>query len=208
MAFVTIGLFAWNRQGHGRRDDRDAFATGSFPSALFLCVGVIYDRLHTREIEPVWRTRQHHAGLCAAVHGVHDGKRSGLPGTSGFVGEFMALLGSYQVVEHRRRSLCTTGIILGAAYMLYLYRRVGVRRPIVECRRAAADARSEHAREWAILDPDRGSRYCGWVFIPNSFLASDASSDIGTHPGGADRARHGRRGIRRRHERDCRRSLR
>ncbi len=95
---------------------------GLVSGALFLCVGVIYDRLHTREID-------RYGGLAinmpryAALFMLFTMASIGLPGTSNFVGEFLALVGTYQV-STLITLLCTTGIILGAAYMLYLYRRV------------------------------------------------------------------------------------
>jgi NADH-quinone oxidoreductase subunit M len=93
---------------------------GVISSALFLCVGVIYDRMHTREIA-------RYGGLArrmpayATVFMVFMLGAVGLPGTSGFVGEFLVLLGTFQV-DRLATVLATTGIILGAAYMLWLYR--------------------------------------------------------------------------------------
>ena len=95
---------------------------GIVSAALFLCVGVVYDRLHTREIA-------RYGGLAdnmpkyAFVFMVFMLASVGLPGTSGFVGEFLSLLGTFQV-NTWVAFLATTGMILGAAYMLYLYRRV------------------------------------------------------------------------------------
>ena len=121
MAIVTIGLFAFNQQGiEGAMIMM--LSHGLVSGALFLCVGVIYDRLHTREIA-------RYGGLSinmpkyAVLFLFFTMASIGLPGTSGFVAEFLSLMGTYQ------RStwfalLCTTSIILGAAYMLYLYRRI------------------------------------------------------------------------------------
>ena len=95
---------------------------GIISAALFLCVGVVYDRVHTREISA-------YGGLVermpryALVFMILMLGSVGLPGTSGFVGEFLVLLGVFQV-NTWAGVLATTGIILGAAYMLYLYRRV------------------------------------------------------------------------------------
>jgi len=95
---------------------------GFVSGALFLCVGVIYDRIHTREIA-------RYGGLVermpkyAAVFMVFMLASVGLPGTSGFVGEFLILVGAFEV-NTWVAALATTGIILGAAYMLLLYRRV------------------------------------------------------------------------------------
>ena len=121
MAIVTIGLYAFNQQGiEGAMIVM--LSHGLVSGALFLCVGVIYDRLHTREIA-------RYGGLAenmpryAVFFLLFTMASIGLPGTSGFVGEFLALMGTYQLSTWTAL-LCTTGIILGAAYMLYLYRRV------------------------------------------------------------------------------------
>ena len=121
MAIVTIGLFAFNAQGiEGAM--MVMLGHGLVSGALFLCVGVIYDRLHTREIA-------RYGGLAinmpryALLFLLFTMASIGLPGTSNFVGELLALMGTYQV-STTIALLCTTGIILGAAYMLYLYRRV------------------------------------------------------------------------------------
>jgi NADH-quinone oxidoreductase subunit M len=121
MAIVTIGLFAFNRQGiEGAMVVM--LSHGLVSAALFLCVGVIYDRLHTREIS-------RYGGLAinmpryALFFMLFTMASVGLPGTSGFVGEFLSLAGTYQISTWATL-LCTTGIILGAAYMLYLYRRI------------------------------------------------------------------------------------
>ncbi len=121
MAFVTIGLFAFNRQGlEGAMIVM--LSHGLVSGALFLCVGVIYDRLHTREID-------RYGGLSdnmpryALLFMLFTMASIGLPGTSGFVGEFLALVGAYEA-NSWVAFVCTTGIILGAAYMLYLYWRI------------------------------------------------------------------------------------
>jgi NADH-quinone oxidoreductase subunit M len=121
MAFVTFGLFAFNRQGiEGAMIVM--LSHGLVSGALFLCVGVIYDRLHTREIS-------RYGGLSdnmpkyALLFMVFTMASVGLPGTSGFVGEFLSLVGLY-AVSTWAAVVATTGIILGAAYMLYLYWRI------------------------------------------------------------------------------------
>ncbi|WP_373489460.1 NADH-quinone oxidoreductase subunit M [Blastomonas sp.] len=121
MAIVTVGLFAFNRQGlEGALVVM--LSHGLVSGALFLCVGVIYDRLHTREID-------RYGGLSinmpryALLFLLFTMASIGLPGTSGFVGEFLALVGVYEVSSWVA-IVSTTGIILGAGYMLYLYRRV------------------------------------------------------------------------------------
>jgi NADH-quinone oxidoreductase subunit M len=121
MGFVTIGIFTLNSQGV-----QGALITmishGFVSGALFLCVGVVYDRLHTREIA-------RYGGLAdnmpnyAFVFMIFMMASVGLPGTSGFVGEFLVLNGAFEA-NSWVGFLATTGIILGAAYMLYLYRRV------------------------------------------------------------------------------------
>ncbi len=121
MAIVTGGLFAFNQQGI-EGGMMVMLGHGLVSGALFLCVGVIYDRLHTREID-------RYGGLAinmpryATLFMLFTMASVGLPGTSNFVGEFLGLAGMYQV-STTMTLLCTTGIILGAAYMLYLYRRV------------------------------------------------------------------------------------
>ena len=91
-------------------------------AALFLCVGVIYDRIHTREIARYGGLAEH-MPVYAVTFMVFMLASVGLPGTSGFVGEFLVLVGLFQV-NTWVATLATTGIVLGAAYMLYLYRRV------------------------------------------------------------------------------------
>jgi NADH-quinone oxidoreductase subunit M len=121
MAIVTIGLFAFNVQGlEGAMIVM--LSHGLVSGALFLCVGVIYDRLHTREID-------RYGGLSinmpqyAVLFMLFTMASIGLPATSGFVGEFLALAGIYQMSSWVA-AVCATGVILGAGYMLYLYRRI------------------------------------------------------------------------------------
>jgi NADH-quinone oxidoreductase subunit M len=121
MAIVTVGLFAFNQQGI-EGSIIIMLSHGLVSAALFLCVGVIYDRLHTREIS-------RYGGLAinmpkyALLFMLFTMASVGLPGTSGFVGEFLSLAGLYEVSTWATL-IATSGIILGAAYMLYLYRRV------------------------------------------------------------------------------------
>jgi NADH-quinone oxidoreductase subunit M len=91
-------------------------------AALFLCVGVVYDRMHSREIS-TYGGLVHRMPAYAAVFMVFMLASVGLPGTSGFIGEFMVMVGLFQVNTWVAAFICT-GIILGAAYMLWLYRRV------------------------------------------------------------------------------------
>ena len=121
MAFVTVGLFVFNRQGI-EGGIMVMLSHGLVSAALFLCVGVVYDRLHTREIA-------RYGGLAnnmpkyALFFMLFTMASIGLPGTSGFVAEFLVMIGSYRFSSFTT-FVITTGIILGAAYMLYLYRRV------------------------------------------------------------------------------------
>jgi len=121
MGFVTIGLFTFNPQGV-EGGIVQMLSHGLISAALFLCVGVVYDRLHTREID-------RYGGLVnnmpkyAFFFMVFTLASVGLPGTSGFVGEFLVVVGAFQV-NTWVAVLATTGIILGAAYALWLYRRV------------------------------------------------------------------------------------
>jgi NADH-quinone oxidoreductase subunit M len=121
MGFVTMGTFAMTSESlQGAMVQM--LSHGIVSAALFLCVGVVYDRLHTREIA-------RYGGLVenmpkyALVFMVFMLASVGLPGTSGFVGEFLSLIGTFQV-NTAVTFLATTGIILGATYMLYLYRRI------------------------------------------------------------------------------------
>ncbi len=121
MAFVTFGLFAFNRQGiEGALIVM--LSHGLVSGALFLCVGVIYDRLHTREIDRYGGLADNMPGY-ALLFMVFTMASVGLPGTSNFVGEFLGLVGTYRASSWAA-VVATTGIILGAAYMLYLYWRV------------------------------------------------------------------------------------
>jgi NADH-quinone oxidoreductase subunit M len=121
MGFVTLGIFTLNQQGiDGAVFQMLSHAIVS--GALFLCVGVVYDRMHTRDIARyggMARTMPHYA----LVFAIFMLASVGLPGTSGFIGEFLALVGAFQV-NRWAAVLATTGIILGAAYMLVLYRRL------------------------------------------------------------------------------------
>jgi NADH-quinone oxidoreductase subunit M len=164
MALVTVGLFAFNVQGlEGAM--MVMLGHGLVSGALFLCVGVIYDRLHTREIA-------RYGGLSinmpyyAAFFMLFTMASVGLPGTSNFVGEFLALAGIYQV-NSVVTAVCATGIILGAAYMLYLYWRVAFG---VQKNADAAAMPDISFREWVMLLPIALSVLWMGVY-PESFLA-------------------------------------
>ena len=121
MGFVTIGIFTGTVQGiHGAMVQM--LSHGIISSALFLVVGVVYDRIHSRDIAR-YGGLVHRMPVYALVFMLFMLGSVGLPGTSGFVGEFLVLVGAFQV-NSWVAFLATTGIILGAAYMLWLYRRV------------------------------------------------------------------------------------
>lgn len=121
MGFVTLGIFTATTQGI-EGGIFQMISHGIISAALFLCVGVVYDRLHTREMD-------RYGGLVknmpkyATVFMILMLGSVGLPGTSGFVGEFLSLMGAFQV-NTTVALFATTGVVLGAAYMLVLYRAV------------------------------------------------------------------------------------
>ncbi|MEM9122291.1 MAG: NADH-quinone oxidoreductase subunit M, partial [Pseudomonadota bacterium] len=121
MGFVTMGIFTLNVQGI-QGGIFQMLSHGIVSGALFLCVGVIYDRLHTREIA-AYGGVVHRMPIYAAIFLVFTMANVGLPGTSGFVGEILALMGLFQVSTFYA-VLATTGVILSAGYALWLYRRV------------------------------------------------------------------------------------
>ncbi len=164
MAIVTAGLFAFNQAGvEGAM--MVMLGHGLVSGALFLCVGVIYDRLHTREID-------RYGGLSinmpryAVLFLLFTMASVGLPGTSNFVGEFLSLMGVYEASSWVAL-VCTTGIILGAAYMLYLYRRICYGNLVHDDARAMTDL---SPRELVILVPI-GVAVLWMGVYPESFLA-------------------------------------
>lgn len=147
MGFVTMGIFAANQQGI----DGAIFqmlSHGFISAALFLCVGVIYDRMHTRDIDA-------YGGLVirmpayALVFMFFTMGNVGLPGTSGFVGEFLTLMGAFQV-NTWVTAVAATGVIFSAGYALWLYRRVVFGDLIKESLKAIQDMT---ARERFIFAP-------------------------------------------------------
>jgi NADH-quinone oxidoreductase subunit M len=121
MAFVTIGIFSLDVQGvQGAMFQM--LSHGVVSAALFLIVGVVYDRMHSREIAR-YGGLVHRMPLYAATFMLFMLASVGLPGTSGFVGEFLVLVGAFKV-NTLVAALAATGMVLGAAYMLWLYRRV------------------------------------------------------------------------------------
>jgi NADH-quinone oxidoreductase subunit M len=121
MGFVTMGIFAVTAQGVAGGIFQ-MISHGIVSAALFLCVGVIYDRMHTREIA-AYGGLVNRMPLYAFVFMVFALANVGLPGTSGFVGEFLTLIGTFRV-NNWVATLATLGTILSAAYMLWLYRKV------------------------------------------------------------------------------------
>jgi len=121
MGFVTIGIFSLTKQGL-EGSIIQMMSHGLISAALFLCVGVVYDRLHSRMISS-------YGGLVnimpkyAFVFMIFALAALGLPGTSGFVGEFLVLVGAFQI-NIFVAVLASLGVILAAAYMLWLYKRV------------------------------------------------------------------------------------
>jgi len=121
MGFVTMGIFTFNAQGI----DGAIFqmlSHGLVSAALFLCVGIVYDRMHTREIK-AYGGLVNRMPIYAFVFMIFTMANVGLPGTSGFVGEFLTLLGAFKA-NTWVAFMATTGVILSAAYALYLYRRM------------------------------------------------------------------------------------
>ncbi len=121
MGFVTMGIFAGTTQGVAGGVFQ-MISHGIVSGALFLCVGIVYDRLHTREIA-AYGGLVNRMPLYALVFMVFTMANVGLPGTSGFVGEFMTLIGTFKV-SLPTAFFATTGVILSAAYALWLYRKV------------------------------------------------------------------------------------
>ena len=121
MGFVTMGIFTFTQQGV----DGAIFqmlSHGLISAALFLCVGVVYDRLHTREIS-AYGGLADRMPVYATVFMLFTMANVGLPGTSGFIGEFLTLLGAFRV-NTWVAMFATIGVVLSAAYALWLYRRM------------------------------------------------------------------------------------
>ena len=147
MGFVTAGIFAANRQGV----DGAIFqmiSHGFVSGALFLLVGVVYDRTHTREIA-AYGGLVNRMPVYAAILLLFTMANIGLPGTSGFVGEFLSLMGIFQA-NTWVGVVSTTGVILAAGYGLWLYRRVALGDLLREGLRTITDM---DARERAIIAP-------------------------------------------------------
>jgi NADH-quinone oxidoreductase subunit M len=121
MGFVTMGIFAATTQGVSGGIFQ-MISHGIVSAALFLCVGVVYDRMHTREIA-AYGGLVDRMPLYAAAFMVFTLANVALPGTSGFIGEFLTLIGTFRV-NIWVATLATLGTILSAAYALWLYRKV------------------------------------------------------------------------------------
>jgi NADH-quinone oxidoreductase subunit M len=165
MGFVTAGMFALNAQGV-EGSIVQMISHGLVSAALFLCVGVVYDRLHTREIA-------RYGGLVnvmpyyALVFMFFTMASVGLPSTSGFVGEFLVLVGSFKT-STVLAVLIAPGMVLGAAYALWLYRRVMFGELVKPDLMKMPDL---SAREWIIFLPLIATTL--WLGIyPHSFLGA------------------------------------
>jgi NADH-quinone oxidoreductase subunit M len=147
MGYVTMGIFAANQQGI----DGAIFqmiSHGFISGALFLCVGVIYDRMHTRDID-AYGGLVNRMPAYALIFMFFTMANVGLPGTSGFIGEFLTLMGIFQV-NTWVAAVATSGVILSAAYALWLYRRVVMGDLIKESLKTITDMTS---REKLIFAP-------------------------------------------------------
>src|SRR5229473_1867337 len=121
MGFVTMGIFAATVQGVAGGIFQ-MISHGLVSAALFLCVGVVYDRMHTREIS-AYGGLVNNMPLYALVFMIFTMANVGLPGTSGFIGEFLSLVGTFKI-NTAVATFATLGVILSAAYALWLYRKV------------------------------------------------------------------------------------
>src|ERR1700710_433845 len=147
MGFVTMGIFTLTHQGV-EGGIFQMLSHGVVSGALFLCVGVIYDRMHTREIAAYGGlvTRMPMYAACFMIFTLAN---VGLPGTGGFVGEFLTMLGAF-LVNTWVAIFAATGVILSAAYALFLYRRVIFGALVKPALQTIQDL---NAREIAILAP-------------------------------------------------------
>jgi NADH-quinone oxidoreductase subunit M len=121
MGFVTMGIFSFTRQGIDGAI-MQMISHGIVSAALFMCVGVIYDRLHTKQIADLGgiANKMPNFAMLAMIFTMAS---VGLPGTSGFVGEFLSIIGTFKASK-ATAILAAFGVILGACYMLWLYKRV------------------------------------------------------------------------------------
>ena len=147
MGFVTMGTFAMNQEGI-QGAIFQMLSHGLVSGALFLCVGVVYDRMHTREIA-AYGGLVNNMPKYAVAFMIFTLANVGLPGTSGFVGEFLTLLGIFKV-NTWVALFATTGVVLSAGYALWLYRKVIFGALTKDSLKALGDL---SAREKAILYP-------------------------------------------------------
>lgn len=147
MGFVTLGIFSFTQQGIEGAIIQ-MISHGLVSGALFLCVGVLYDRMHTKAIDAYGGVTNVMPGF-AAVFMLFTMASAGLPATSGFVGEILVLVGTFQASQWAALG-AATGLILGAAYMLWLYRRV-MFGPVAN--HEVENLRDLNAREWIIFVP-------------------------------------------------------
>ncbi len=147
MGFVTIGAFTLTIQGI-EGAIYVMLSHGVVSAALFLIVGVVYDRIHSREIS-VYGGLVHRMPSYALIFMFFMLASVGLPGTGGFIGEFLVLLGAFQV-NTWVCALAALGVILGAAYMLYLYRRIIFGELTKDALKKITDM---SPREWAVFAP-------------------------------------------------------
>jgi NADH-quinone oxidoreductase subunit M len=147
MGYVTLGIFSFTQQGLEGAIFQ-MISHGIVSAALFLCVGVLYDRMHTKEIAQ-------YGGVVnvmpqfAFVFMVFTMASAGLPATSGFVGEILVLVGTFQVAQWAAVG-AATGLVLGAAYMLWLYRRVMFGMP---ANHEVTQLQDLSSREWVVFLP-------------------------------------------------------
>jgi len=147
MGFVTLGMFTFTQEGV-QGAVFQMISHGIVSGALFLCVGVVYDRMHTREIK-AYGGLVNRMPVYAAVFMIFTMANVGLPGTSGFVGEFLTLLAAFKV-NTWVAFFATSGVVLSAGYALWLYRRVIF--GVLE-KKELADILDLDGREKALLIP-------------------------------------------------------
>ncbi|MBB3977917.1 NADH-quinone oxidoreductase subunit M [Rhizobium azooxidifex] len=171
MGYVTMGIFAANEQGvQGALFQM--LSHGIVSGALFLCVGVVYDRLHTREIS-AYGGLVNNMPKYAVAFMIFTMANVGLPGTSGFIGEFTTLLGTFRA-NTWVAFFATTGVVLSAAYALWLYRRVVFGPLEKESLKALLDL---SGREKAILYPLVALTLLFGIYPAPVFDATAASVD-------------------------------
>jgi NADH-quinone oxidoreductase subunit M len=171
MGFVTMGLFTLTHVGV-EGGIYQMLSHGIVSGALFLCVGVIYDRMHTREIA-AYGGLVERMPIYAACFMVFTLANVGLPGTGGFVGEFLTMLGAF-IVNTWVAIFAATGVILSAAYMLYLYWRVIFGKLVKPSLQTIKDLT---AREIAILVPLVAATIIMGVYPNFVFHVTSASVD-------------------------------